>query len=108
MASKITLKVDTSKVKSAANQVEQQMNTLQSKANQLVAAIEALKGAKWSGNAQAKVQSKCGEFKKGISTLKNRLDEEVKELREVASKYESTETANVNTAMKNLDGNVVR
>lgn len=104
----ITFTVDTAKVRSAATQVQNQMNTLQTTANELVAAIEALKGAKWTGNAQSTVQSKCTDFKKGIKTMKNRLDEEVTELKAVASKYETTETTNVSTAKSNLNGNVVK
>lgn len=104
----ITFTVSTDKVRTAANQVSQQMSTLESTAKDLVAAIEALKGAKWTGNAQSKVQSKCVNFKKGINTMKNRLNEEVTELKAVANKYETTETTNVNTANSNLNGNVVR
>lgn len=104
----ITFTVSTDKVRKAADQVSNQMETLEDTAKALVAAIEALKGAKWTGNAQTKVQSKCTDFKKGIRTMKNRLNEEVTELKDVASKYETTESTNVNTANNNLDGNVVK
>ncbi len=104
----ITFTVDTAKVRSAANQVSNQMETLESTANELVAAIQALNGKKWTGKAQSTVQSKCTDFKKGIKTMKNRLNEEVTELKAVASKYETTETTNVSTAKNNLNGNVVK
>ena len=103
----ITFTVNTDKVKKAADQVNNQMDPLQNAANDLVTAIEALNGKKWSGNAQKKVQSKCAQFKKGIKTMKDRLNEEVTELKAVASKYETTEQTNVNTANRNLNGNVV-
>lgn len=104
----IQFTVDTAKVTTAAGQVEQQMNSLEATAKELVAAIEALKGAKWTGNAQKKVQAKCTDFKKGINIMKRRLTEEVRELRQTAARYEKSETINVSTANSNLGGNVVR
>lgn len=92
------LKVDTSKLTSAAGELQSTGDSIRTLTTSMTDIVNALTGDVWSGEAATKYTTQFNGLKDDIDRMLNMIKEHVTDLQQMASAYEEAEAANTETA----------
>lgn len=93
-----TLKVEPSKLKSTAQSFDSTGNQIQKLTTNMTQIVNQLSGNVWSGDAANAYKKKFNGLQDDITRMTRMISEHVKDLNEMASGYEKSETNNQNLA----------
>ena len=101
-----TLKVNTAKLTSTANNFKSIGNQIKSATTQMTNTVNSLSGSIWSGDAANAYKKKFNELQDDINKMIKMINEHVDDLNAMAREYEKAEAANINAANA-LSGDVI-
>ena len=101
-----TLKVSTAKLRSAANQLSSTGTTIDNLTSQMTSTVKGMTTSVWSGDAASAYQQKFDQLQDDIRKMKAMIDEHVKDLNDMADKYEQAEKTSLNL-VNSLSGNAI-
>ena len=99
------LKVDYDKLNSTAGEFEGTGTQVRNLTGEMISLIDSLKPV-WTGDAADTYNTKFHELDDDIERMHSMITEHVKDLREMAAKYQEAEDANITTG-GGLSGNVI-
>lgn len=101
-----TLNVEPSKLKETAGTFQATGNQIKNLTDQMMTTVKSLTGEVWSGEAASAYVNKFTQLEDDIRKMLSMINEHVTELQEMASGYESAESANMDI-INNLEGDVI-
>lgn len=93
-----TLKAEPGKLKSAASSFESTGRQIQRLTTSMTQTVNEMTGRVWSGDAAAAYTKKFKSLEDDINRMIRMINEHVKDLNQMASEYEKSETQNQNLA----------
>lgn len=93
-----TIKVETSKLKSAASEFSNTSAQIKNATNSMTQAVQQLSGSVWSGDAATAYQNKFSGLQDEITKIDRMIQEHVQDLNDMATQYERAESEATQTA----------
>ena len=93
-----TLKVETTKLKSAASEFANTSSQIKNATNTMVQTVQQLTGSVWSGDAATAYTSKFNGLSDEIQKIDRMIQEHVQDLNDMAAQYERAESEAQQTA----------
>lgn len=92
------IKVETSKLRSAASQFSSTSTQIKNATNAMTQAVNQLNGAVWSGDAASSYIKQFTGLNDEITKIDKMLQEHIQDLQDIAAEYDRTENENRQTA----------
>lgn len=92
------LRTTPEQLKSEANRLQLQGETMAAKVEEMIACVDAIGGAGWSGDAATAYKAQFGELRDDVQRMKQYLDNTSEQLNAIADQYIKAEEANAQAA----------